>query len=52
MGECAEYIKEAMKDVTDDSEFKNSVVHCLEFMAQAIDSKNTEPEHHVGDYKA
>ena len=36
---CSEYVKEAMADITDDSEFKNAIVHCLEFMAQTLDEQ-------------
>jgi len=35
---CQEYVKDALKEIHGENDFKNSVIHCLEFMAQKIDN--------------
>jgi hypothetical protein len=40
---CQEYVKDALKEINGENDFKNSVIHCLEFMAEKIDNPKYVP---------
>lgn len=46
---CQDYIKEAFKNIDDESDYKNAVLHSLEFMAEKVDNPKYVPPNRLGD---
>ena len=47
---CQEYVKDALKEINGENDFKNSVIHCLEFMAEKIDNPQSTKIFKAGEH--